>query len=140
MLKKKILIVDDSPEVRTELSAILMNLGFEVHTAASGNEALGFKISHNMIISDILMPDGSGIDYLLQLRAIGDQTPFFFYSEAMTITKETATLLGANDCYHKSELSKLLREALKVVIVSDDQNFFKHSSSAFKLNSSNLEH
>jgi len=52
---KRILIVDDEENTRIGLSKLLAQDGFEVESAANGNEALDF-LGHskvNLVISDI---------------------------------------------------------------------------------------
>jgi len=67
----KILVADDEEAVRMLLQRILEAGGFEVITAADGNEALA-KISQGnigVVLLDIKMPGLSGIDVLGKLSA-----------------------------------------------------------------------
>lgn len=123
MKRSRVLVVDDNSAVRDELSSDLTKLGFQVQTSASGNEALESSFNSDIIISDVLMKNGTGIDLLIKLRARGNQIPFYFFSEAMRLEEETAFLLGANGCYHKSEKRRLYLEALKAVIGAKDESF-----------------
>ena len=66
---KRILIVDDEENTRIGLSKLLAQDGFEVESAANGNEALDF-LGHskvNLVISDINMPDMNGLAFLREL-------------------------------------------------------------------------
>ncbi len=67
---KTILIVDDEPDVRTFFSGILERAGFNVETAANGNEALAAVRRHppDLISLDLVMPEKSGIRFLYELR------------------------------------------------------------------------
>lgn len=62
-VKKKILIVDDEPDVLAYLSALFEDNGFETVTAKNGIEALKLAKSElpDMITLDITMPEQSGI-------------------------------------------------------------------------------
>lgn len=77
----RILIVDDSFDQRTLLSLFLNNDFVEVIEAEGGDEA--FKIFEqgglDLIISDLEMPKGSGLDLLKSVRATSD-LPFILLS------------------------------------------------------------
>ncbi|MBF0331032.1 MAG: response regulator [Candidatus Omnitrophica bacterium] len=61
--KKKILIVDDSPEVLVILRVALEKLGFEVIEATNGFEALAMVKKHvpALVIMDRMMPKMDGL-------------------------------------------------------------------------------
>jgi two-component system alkaline phosphatase synthesis response regulator PhoP len=68
---KKILIADDEPDILEIIEYNLKNEGFEVYTAANGDEALT-KAKHlkpDLIILDIMMPRKSGIEVCEILRS-----------------------------------------------------------------------
>jgi CheY-like chemotaxis protein len=63
--RPKLLIVDDDPEVRVVVAEFLESFGYSVVQANGGREALDLLPRHpdlRMIISDIRMPDMSGIE------------------------------------------------------------------------------
>jgi two-component system alkaline phosphatase synthesis response regulator PhoP len=68
--KRKILVVDDEEDVRDFLQAVLEDAGFEVETAADGEDAL-FKVRANppdAISLDLVMPRKSGAKFLREIR------------------------------------------------------------------------
>lgn len=68
---KKILVVDDEPDVRNFLAACIEDAGFQVDTAVDGLDALE-KIAKNtpdLITLDMVMPRKSGINVIRTLRA-----------------------------------------------------------------------
>jgi len=67
---KTILVVDDEPDVRQYLAAILEDAGFKVITAADGDEALRSirKQKPDFISLDLIMPRKSGHKLLYELR------------------------------------------------------------------------
>ncbi len=62
--KKTILVVDDEPEVRKLVSAMVGQFGFEVLTADSGEHALTLYKNHkgpiDLLITDVVAPGMSG--------------------------------------------------------------------------------
>ena len=61
----KLMVVDDDPEVRVIVAEFLEDFGYDVLQASSGAEALEILASApdlRMIITDIRMPDMSGIE------------------------------------------------------------------------------
>ena len=67
-----ILVVDDDPDIRTLMEAILEAAGHNVTLAADGQEALSKlkRRSYDLIVLDIMMPSMSGYEVLEQIRAI----------------------------------------------------------------------
>src|SRR5687767_9746934 len=68
---KTVLIVNDSADQRELTETIFTQAGYRTHTAASGRE--GFRIAQNtrfdLIISDVMMTDGNGIELCRWIRA-----------------------------------------------------------------------
>jgi len=67
---KKILVIDDEPDVVKYLSTFLTDQGFEVITAADGSEGLAKARQEkpDLITLDITMPGKSGVDVFTELR------------------------------------------------------------------------
>ncbi len=66
----KILIVDDDPDIREAISAVLEHYSYEVITASDGEEGLG-KLKNerpDLMILDLLMPNMDGFDVLKELQ------------------------------------------------------------------------
>jgi twitching motility two-component system response regulator PilH len=70
-VSKKILIVDDSPTDIRLMSIPLKAKGYEVSTAADGDEALtkAIQIQPNLVILDVVMPKKDGFQVCRQLKA-----------------------------------------------------------------------
>ncbi|MEK9138104.1 MAG: response regulator [Bacteroidota bacterium] len=64
--KSKILVVDDEDALRTVLSGELVSEGYEVRTAADGDDAISSlqKESFNLVLLDIKMPRMNGFEVL----------------------------------------------------------------------------
>ena len=71
--KKSILVVDDEPDVRTTLEAILTPAGYSVTTACDGQAALDVLTNKefDLMILDLIMPGLTGKEVLEQLRYQG---------------------------------------------------------------------
>jgi CheY-like chemotaxis protein len=67
---KTVLVVDDEPDVRQYLRAILEDAGFNVITAADGEDALAIikKRRPDFVSLDLVMPRKSGHKLLYELR------------------------------------------------------------------------
>ena len=68
--KPEILVVDDEPSMREFLAILLDKNGYTTRAAASGAEALALLKQHHfdLIISDIRMPDLSGLALLENIK------------------------------------------------------------------------
>lgn len=68
--EKKVLVVDDEPDVRAYLGGILADGGFRVRTAADGEEALALmrKDPPDFVSLDLVMPRKSGHRLLYEMR------------------------------------------------------------------------
>ena len=70
-MAKKILIVDDEPNIVISLEFLMKKEGFQVETAADGEEALNRVKSFNpdLILLDVMMPgEFDGFEVLKQIK------------------------------------------------------------------------
>ena len=67
----RILVVDDSPDVRLALATILEDAGYDVVEAENGDQVfdLAVKESPNLVLLDVMMPRVNGFDALATLKA-----------------------------------------------------------------------
>lgn len=75
--QKKILVVDDEPAIVSTLKDSLEALGYQSAGAGNGKEALQLinKDAFDLVITDIRMPEKSGIDLLHQLKESHPELP-----------------------------------------------------------------
>jgi len=75
-MDKSILLVDDEEGIRKVLSILLADMGYQVHTAATGAEALRTfeKLRPSIVLTDIKMPEMDGIELLRKLKQISPDT------------------------------------------------------------------
>jgi len=66
----KILVVDDDPDIRTVLSALLESRGYQVVTASDGEEGLDALKAEkpNLMILDLLMSEMDGFTVMQKLK------------------------------------------------------------------------
>ena len=67
----RLLVVDDDPGVRQALSVVLASCGYICDQAGSAQEALDYlrKQSYTCVLTDLVMPEKSGIDLLRDIVA-----------------------------------------------------------------------
>ena len=70
MPKKKILIIDDEPDVNTYLEAVLKSSGYETYSINNVSNAMETvkEIKPKLICLDIMMPKETGISFYSKLR------------------------------------------------------------------------
>ncbi len=83
---KRILIVDDSPSMRTVAGIALRGAGYEVLEAGNGQEGLarldGERV--HLIISDVNMPVMDGIEFLKEVK----RHPQYRFTPVIMLTTE----------------------------------------------------
>jgi two-component system OmpR family response regulator len=74
---QSILVVDDDPEIRKLLARYIESQGFRVLLAANCRELRDQLATHHidLIVLDVMLPDGSGLDLCRDLRAQRSSVP-----------------------------------------------------------------
>jgi two-component system response regulator PilR (NtrC family) len=117
---KRILVVDDEPSMRELLGIMLRRDGFEVVAAESRAMASAVlaKGPVDMVITDVKLPDGDGIEILRHVKAASPETVVVVMTAyGSTQTAVAALKLGAHDYLTKpfdvEELKIVVRGALE---------------------------
>ena len=102
---KTILVVDDDELVLASVRDTLESLGYQVHTATDGRRGLRQfdAVQPDLVISDIVMPEMEGIEFVRELRRRNPDTPLVVMS-GHPLGKgflRAAQLLGAVDTLPK---------------------------------------
>ena len=111
-----VLVVEDDSFLRTELQEILENRGLKVTAVDSGRRALKVldEIKHDIVLTDIVMADGEGIELIRKLRDQDAGIQIIAMSAVQTYLT-SALALGANGTLLKpfttQELSACLETA-----------------------------
>lgn len=115
----RMLIVDDKASMRTMLVEVFKDQGFDIHEAGSGEEAIAMIAEEpfQIIISDLSMPNKSGIDVLRAAKAASQETEVIIATGYGTIeTAVEAMRLGAHDFITKPiNIAELERKVDKIV-------------------------
>ncbi len=102
--RKKLLLVDDEPDLLKMVSDILEDAGFEtVLTAASVKEAVSAAKEEkpDLIVLDVMLPDGDGFSLMQQLRAFTNVPVIFLTAKDEAADKLAGLGLGADDYISK---------------------------------------
>src|SRR3984957_17006565 len=119
-MNKRILIVDDEPNVRLNFRTTLETEGYEVAEVSSGEEAVQLLAGHRfaLAILDLRMPGMDGLELVAKMRETGIRVPAMIvtaYSDVPNAVK--AMKLGAIDFLQKplrpEDLRNIVTEILK---------------------------
>lgn len=97
---KKLLLVDDEPELLKMVTAILKDDGFEnIVSAASVKEGTAVAESEkpDLAILDVMLPDGDGFSLMEQMRSFTDVPIIFLTAKDEASDKLAGLGLGADD-------------------------------------------
>jgi signal transduction histidine kinase/CheY-like chemotaxis protein len=121
--RRHILLVDDEPLLRSAGKRLILNMGFEVITAANGAEAVAAYRMHQdriaLVILDVAMPVMSGIDCFRRLKEVNPNICVLIAS-GYSKSGEVDNLLTAGACgylgkpYDKRELYRAIGQALRL--------------------------
>ena len=99
---KKILVIEDEADLRSNVARFLKAEGFEVFAAENGAAGVEMALQHmpDLIVCDITMPemDGFGVLFTLRENVSTSNIPFIFLTASTrTYDRQWGVELGAND-------------------------------------------
>lgn len=100
MIMNKIVIVDDEPSIVKMLQLVLRKEGFQqVFTAGTCQEALDTIAlkGADIILLDVMLPDGSGFELCSKIRLLGNPHIFFLTAKASDLDILTGFAMGGDD-------------------------------------------
>lgn len=119
--RMRILVVDDEAHLRELLEITLIKMGLEVDTAESLAVARAFlnKTSYALVLTDMRLPDGSGMELVQEVGALYKNTPIAVITAFGSADNAVVALkAGAFDYVSKpvalDQLRKLVRSALQM--------------------------
>jgi DNA-binding response OmpR family regulator len=122
----RILVIDDDTAARAAFTRLLTRSGYEVCTAADGNEGLRCMAQSlpDVLLVDIYMPERDGLEIILLVRRAFPQVPIIAMSGG-TARHEAGDVLtaahdfGARYTFTKPFAPEVLLAALQAVIGAD---------------------
>jgi signal transduction histidine kinase len=114
-----ILLVDDDEGVRTVAAAIVEELGFKVLSAGTGKEALqllGEDPRIDLLLTDIVMPEMTGVELARQVRAMRPALPILFasgYADVKTFGEELEAETVLKKPFRIAEVAARIRDVLE---------------------------
>src|SRR3972149_6472339 len=110
-----ILVVDDEGAIRYSVSKTLQRVGYTVHEAASGEEALDMmkKQDYDVVLTDIRMPGLTGVELLKRIKdAAPDSIVILMTGYASLGTAVESLRLGAHDYLIKPSSARDIRQSV----------------------------
>ncbi len=95
----RVLIVEDESAIAESLLFALRRDGFAVTHAKTLQAAEGQLGECDLVVLDLMLPDGSGFDLLAKLRALGHRTPVIILTSRDDEADRVAGLEGGADDY-----------------------------------------
>lgn len=118
--------MDDEPDFRQILAFTFKKKGYQVLEAENGREAFDLiqKQPVDVIISDILMPNGNGVELLDRTRQEHAHMPVILLVTGFSdLTSEEAHNKGAEALFSKPFSVKVLEEAIQKLLTPADERW-----------------
>lgn len=122
MAEPRVLVIDDNPQNRRLMEALLVPRGYEVIAIGSGPEALGWLESNSadIVLLDIVMPEMNGYEVCRRLREnpATEVLPVVMLTSSGEEDKVRAIDVGADDFiarpFNEAELLARVRSLLRI--------------------------
>lgn len=122
--KERILVVDDEASIRRILETRLSMIGYEVVTAADGEEAIAtfHESDPDLVVLDVMMPKLDGYGVCQELRKESDIPIIMLTALGDVADRITGLELGADDYVVKPFSPKELEARIRSVLRRGDKN------------------
>jgi len=130
---KRVLLIEDEPNIIEAISFILSREGWTVHTHEDGETAMD-KIRAtppDMIILDVMLPGKSGFDILREIReeALVAHLPVMMLTaRGQTKDRELALRLGANHFMTKPFSNQEVRDYVRLLMEKDGSDAYRQTA------------
>jgi len=117
--RKRLLVVDDDPNLREVYADVLSAEGFEVVTAKDGLEAFELFLTEgpfHALIVDQNMPRLTGRELLKRLRGLGESAPALLISGRLEVSPKEQEELGLGAWLAKPFSQGALLEAVRKLL------------------------
>lgn len=122
---KKILIIDDEPDILFMLKKMMERAGFVVYLAANGADGLSsfYANTPDLVITDIIMPEKEGLEIIREMKRNQPHLKIIAISGGGRISAdsylETASHFGANRIFQKPFTQSEIVEAARTLLEAD---------------------
>ena len=129
-----ILVVEDEPDINKTVSYNIANEGLKPLSALNLTEAESYISSNNisLIILDLMLPDGSGLDFCKKLKssnAYSDIPIIIVTAKDDEVDKVVGFELGADDYVTKPFSVRELMLRIKAILKRNSKNMTQNTSS-----------
>lgn len=131
-MERKILVVDDDPDILKVVSAFLELEGFKVYKASTIAEARTFfkRNSPDLVVLDIMLPDVNGLEWLKEVKRFYPLTPILLLTAKSSVSDKVIGFeLGADDYLSKPFEPLELVARCKVLLRKKD--FYQNKEAKF---------
>lgn len=120
---KRVLLIEDEPNIIEAISFILSRDGWQVSTHSNGHDAVGVVQGQapDLLILDVMLPGKSGYDILRELReddVSADLPVLMLTARGQTRDREMATRAGASRFMTKPFSNAEVLEAVRELVTS----------------------
>ena len=124
-MSRRILIVDDEPNIVTSLEFLMRGSSYEVRVARNGEEALRRAESFrpDLILLDVMMPQRSGFEVCQKIRqnpALRDVKIVMLTAKGRDVEKDRGLNLGANAYVTKPFSTKELMNTVHALLAESE--------------------
>lgn len=125
MGERRILIVDDDPQLRDTMTIMLQSQNYNVHVAPTGKDGLSQaqEYAPDLILLDVVLPDMEGFEVVRELRQISNIPVLMLTGRGESSDIVSGLDSGADDYlikpFKSDELLARVRALLRRVPVSD---------------------
>ncbi len=125
-MSRRILIVDDEPNIVTSLEFLMRESSYEVRVARDGDEALRRAASFlpDLILLDVMMPQRSGFEVCQKIRenaALRDVKIVMLTARGRELEKNIGLDSGANAYVTKPFSTKELMSTVRGLLHTSDE-------------------
>jgi DNA-binding response OmpR family regulator len=116
---KRVLVVDDEADFLATYERLLGRLGYQVITATTRAAGLAAVAGEhpNLVISDLRLPDGDGLDVVRAARGVPDPPPVIVVTGYPSDeTRRAATAAGATAFFAKPFAAAGLLAAIRAIL------------------------
>jgi DNA-binding response OmpR family regulator len=121
-MSKRVLVIEDEPNIIEAVSFILSRDGWEVKTHANGHDAMEAVRARapDLVILDVMLPGKSGYDILQEIRAdavYGRMPVLMLTARGQTKDREIAERAGASQYMTKPFSNADVLAAVRALVV-----------------------